>query len=127
MRNTGSHLFDKQWQLRFHEFSKSKQDTKDTVVFQASQNERNLTNKQSQSLEEQKAQERETGQSVLMLGQVFHEKVLFIKKQLSYKQQHPLRQVIEKFKSYFEQSNVMLLCKSAGQGVEGDLNSATYD
>lgn len=62
---------------------------------------------------------------MLMLGQVFHEKILFIKKQLGYKQQHPLRQVIEKFKSFFGDANIMLLCKSAGQGVEGDLNSAT--
>lgn len=35
--------------------------------------------------------------------------------------------MIEKFKSYFGDANVMLLCKSAGHGVEGDLNSATYD
>jgi hypothetical protein len=70
-------------------------------------------------------QERETGQSVLKLGQVFHEKVLFIKKHLAQKTQHPIRVVIEKFKSFFHDSNVMLLCKSAGAGVESDLNMAT--
>lgn len=29
--------------------------------------------------------------------------------------------MIEKFKSCFNESNIMLLCKSAGAGVENDL------
>jgi hypothetical protein len=59
-----------------------------------------------------------------MLGKIFHEKVLFVKTQLNFKQ-HPLRIVIEKFKRLFVDANMMLLCKAADQDTE--LNEATYE
>lgn len=52
-----------------------------------SENEQKLTrNFESDRVKElkQKDLERETGQSVLMLGNVLHEKVVFIKKQLAF-------------------------------------------
>ena len=60
-----------------------------------------------------------------MLGKIFHEKVLFVKTQLNFKQ-HPLRIVIEKFKRLFVDANMMLLCKSAGLDCESDLVSLSY-
>jgi hypothetical protein len=72
-----------------------------------------------------KEQEKETGQSVLQLGQIFHEKVLFIKKQLGF-QEHPLRQIFEKFKILFCDSNLMLLCKSAAEECKDDLTVSTH-
>ena len=36
---------------------------------------------------------------------------MFIKNQLEFKQ-HPIRNLIEKFKSYFIDANMMLLCKA---------------
>lgn len=49
-----------------------------------------------------------------MLGQVFHEKIIFIKNQLAYKQ-HPVRALIERFKSYFMETSMVLLCTQADE------------
>lgn len=59
--------------------------------------------------------EKETGESVLMLGKNFHEKVFFLKKQLNF-MQHPIRLVIEKFKIIFVKYNMDLLCKTVDSG-----------
>jgi predicted nucleic acid-binding protein len=72
-----------------------------------------------------KEQEKETGQSVLMLGQLFHEKILFIKRQLNFNE-HPIRQIIEKFKVLFCDSNLILLCKSAAEECKDDLTVSTH-
>lgn len=47
-----------------------------------------------------------------MLGQLFHEKVVYIKQQLSYKQ-HPIKGIIDHFKECFVESNMKLLCIGA--------------
>ena len=52
----------------------------------------------------------ETGQTVLMLSDKIHELVLFIKKQLQFTT-HPIRGVIEKFKTEFVRKNYVLLCR----------------
>lgn len=137
VENTGSYLTDHQWQLRYFEFAKTRQESSsnkfikplDTnLVFRASQNEEILTTNKSLSkdkIDQMKEQEKETGQSVLMLGQLFHEKILFIKKQLNF-MEHPLRQIIEKFKNVFCKSNEMLLCKSAAEECKDDLTLSTH-
>jgi len=60
-----------------------------------------------------------------MLGQLFHDKVLFIKKQLNFNE-HPIRQIIEKFKVLFCDSNLILLCKSAAEECKDDLTVSTH-
>lgn len=60
-----------------------------------------------------------------MLGQLFHEKILFIKRQLNFNE-HPIRQIIEKFKMLFCDSNLMLLCKSAAEECKDDLTVSTH-
>ena len=60
--------------------------------------------------EEIKEFEKESGEAVLMLGRIFHEKVLFMKKQLMFAE-HPVKKVIDKFKSLFVESNMVLLCR----------------
>ena len=137
IEKTGSHLSDQKWQLRYFEFAKTRQESSSskfknpidaTLRFNARQNEENLTFNKSltqEKLQQMKEQEKETGQSVLMLGQLFHEKILFIKKQLNFTE-HPLRQIIEKFKDFFSETNLMLLCKSAAEECKEDLTISTH-
>lgn len=40
--------------------------------------------------------------------------------------EHPLRQIIEKFKNVFCESNEMLLCKSAAEECKDDLTLSTH-
>ena len=81
-QDTGSFSGDKQWQLQFFEFDKSHKSMR--------QSHNNLirTSLRFESIEELKkaeeAAQKETGESVLMLGKIFHEKVLFIKNQLGF-------------------------------------------
>jgi len=50
-----------------------------------------------------------------MLGRQMHLIVLFIKKQLAFTE-HPIRQLIEKFKELFVDKNMALLCKQVDDG-----------
>lgn len=52
----------------------------------------------------------ETGQSILMIDEKIHDLVLFISKQLGMLN-HPVRAAIEKFKTVFHQSHMVLLCR----------------
>lgn len=54
--------------------------------------------------------EQSIGQHALMLSESVHETILFIRKQLGF-DQHPLRAIIEEFKSVFVAQNMVLLCK----------------
>jgi hypothetical protein len=54
-----------------------------------------------------------------MLGQLFHEKILYIKKQLAYKQ-HPIKACIDKFKQSFTECNMKLLCQQADDDEQID-------
>lgn len=88
---TSNYLMDKQWQLRYIEFQEQK--TQINEIFRASEHERLLTNDKevvNQKLQKDAQGERETGQSVLKLQNSFHQKVLFIKDQVSF-QKHPWR------------------------------------
>ena len=71
--------------------------------------------------------EAETGQAVLMLSEKVHQLVLFIKKQLQFTT-HPLRGVIEKFKSAFVKKNYVLLCRqSADTDTPEPLSDIPFD
>jgi len=70
--------------------------------------------------------EKESGESVLMLGRIFHEKVLFMKKQLMFAE-HPVKKVIEKFKNLFVESNMVLLCRQVDDDEDEPLADATYE
>lgn len=92
------------------------------MIFRAAQNEEILTIDKSgaqKRKEEAKEFEKESGESVLMLGKIFHEKVLFMKKQLMFTD-HPLRKVIERFKALFVERNMILLCRQTGDDEEGE-------
>ena len=63
---------------------------------------------------------------MLMLGKIFHEKVLFFKKQMTFAQ-HPIRLVLDKFKSLFVQYNMDLLCKAVDTGCYEPLSEFTFE
>jgi len=52
----------------------------------------------------------ETGQSILMCDDKVHDLVLFINKELS-RPNHPVRIAIEKFKTLFHKTHMVLLCR----------------
>ena len=70
--------------------------------------------------------EAETGQSVLMLSDKIHQLVLFIKKQLQFTT-HPIRGVIEKFKTEFVRKNYVLLCRQTAHNSPEPLSDVSYD
>jgi len=63
---------------------------------------------------------------VLMLGKIFHEKVLFFKKQITFSQ-HPIRFILEKFKALFVKYNMDLLCKSVDSGTYEPLSEFSFE
>jgi hypothetical protein len=71
--------------------------------------------RQSQQISEEIEKDRkwmsiETGQSILMCDDKVHDLVLFINKELS-RPTHPVRIAIEKFKTLFHKTHMVLLCR----------------
>ena len=82
MRKSGVFTTDKQWQVRFFEFCRSKQEHNTSLVANEESLTTSVTSERVRELK-MKDLERETGQSVLMLGGNLHDKVVFVKKQLA--------------------------------------------
>jgi hypothetical protein len=84
-----------------------------------------LTNKIG-NLKGQQESEKETGQSALMLSESVHEIILFIRKQLTFNQ-HPVRAIIEQFKSRFVAQNMVLLCKQIDESTVEVLSDVSFE
>jgi len=61
-----------------------------------------------------------------MLSARVNEIVLFIKKQMQF-EEHPIRAIIDKFKSLFVQKNLVLLCKQQDEESEEMLVDIGYE
>lgn len=61
-----------------------------------------------------------------MLSESIHETILFIRKQLSFPQ-HPMRAIIEQFKSRFVAQNMVLLCKQIDDSVVEVLSDISFE
>ena len=68
----------------------------------------------------------ETGQSVLLCDEKVHDLVLFISQQLG-QANHPVRVAIEKFKTFFMEANMVLLCRQVDQEVNEPLVEVSMD